>query len=110
MTRQKRDRNTFQLTDDERIRRFAERRVDRYLAHIFQLRHLVQTTAADNSNIYFFHRKTSDNNRLDYRKNCRRGNLRPKAGSRSTSRGSHPTDWGTVMKSAFESAGLKPTR
>ncbi len=44
----------FKRADDEVIRRFAERRVNRYLVRVRQSCHLVETTAANNANRNFF--------------------------------------------------------
>ena len=53
--RQERHRHAFQFANDKRIRRLPKRRLDGNFPYILQLRHLVQPTAADNSDIYLFH-------------------------------------------------------
>jgi hypothetical protein len=53
---QERDAHALQCPDDKRIRRAAERRLDSYFFNVFQLRHLVQPAAADDTDLCCGHK------------------------------------------------------
>src|SRR5262245_1771042 len=53
--RQKGDANALERPDDEVVRRFAERGFDADLSNVSQPIHLVQTAAANDSDLRFFH-------------------------------------------------------
>ena len=55
MTRQECDTLLFQSADDESVRGTAKGRVYGYLFDVAQLRHLVKTATADDSNGRLFH-------------------------------------------------------
>ena len=64
MSRQKSDRHSVEFTNYKCVRGLAEWRFNWDLPHIFKFRHLVQTAAADDSDVYFFH-KRKNSNRID---------------------------------------------
>src|SRR5262249_39454437 len=53
--RQEGDARAFERPENEVVRRFAERSLDADLTHVGQTVHLIQTTAANDSNLRLFH-------------------------------------------------------
>src|SRR5262245_6657683 len=55
VSRQEGDARAFERPENEVVRRFAERSLDADLTHVGQTVHLIQTTAANDSNLSLFH-------------------------------------------------------